>query len=85
MEIYTTGIVLMAALILLPIVWTSLTMSMTGGIPQEAETNRSTPLPQKVLQMMLFIAGVERNPGTEPEIGNVLQGHQCKFCGGVFK
>ena len=75
----------MAALILLPIVWTSLTMSMTGGIPQEAETNRSTPLPQKVLQMMLFIAGVERNPGTEPEIGNVLQGHQCKFCGGVFK
>ena len=84
-EIYTTGIVLMAALLLLPIVWTSLTMPMTGGIPQEAETNRSAPLPQKVLQMMLFIAGVERNPGPEPEIVTVPKGYQCKFCGGVFK
>ena len=83
-EIYTTGIVLTTAMVLLPIVWITLTLRMMKVEHQKDETDLSTPLPLKVFKLLLVMGGVETNPGPEAENRDALQGIQCEHCGGIF-
>ena len=61
-EIYTTGIVLMTAMVFLPIVLVTLTLGMMKTENQKDETDLSTPLPLKVFKLLLVMEGVETNP-----------------------
>ena len=79
-QIYKNFLILVVGFVLLPIALSSLTLELIESKHHKPEADVMEPMSLKNVQLLLTMAGIEKNPGP-----NAKEGKQCEYCGGIFK